>query len=252
MKSLFCRFIFCMIALQLHAEPLSFDAQDPYQSINRKVHNFNMAFDATFLKQPARLYQAVLPGPVRAGVNNFFTNIHLIPSMANDILQGDWRYTIKDFWRFGINSTIGVGGIFDVAAGTFRLPPHSNDLGLTFAKWGNPTSPYIVIPFLGPSTIRDGMGMLFDFTVFSPYPYFPSVLFYPLAGLRYIDLRSQFLDQEPLLNQALDKYTFIRDAYLQHRQYVITGKEPNAGAIYLDEANEIPVLPNAKQNAKVN
>ncbi|OGV28224.1 MAG: ABC transporter [Legionellales bacterium RIFCSPHIGHO2_12_FULL_37_14] len=224
------------------ASPPSFDAQDPYQSINRKVHNFNMAFDATFLKPPARLYTTVIPARVRAGINNIFTNIHMLPTMANDILQAEPMDTARDFWRFAINSTLGIGGIFDVAANPkgFNFPPHSNDLGLTFAKWGNKTSPYFVIPFLGPSTYRDGMGMIFDYTLFTPYPYMAYMVLYPAIGVRYVDLRSQLLDQETLMRQALDPYIFIRDAYLQHRQYLITGKEPNVGSIYLDEDNVLP------------
>jgi phospholipid-binding lipoprotein MlaA len=235
-------FTLTLFACQLFAAPLTFNQQDPFQSINRKTHDFNMAFDATFLRPPSRLYQAVIPSPVRAGVNNFFTNIHLLPTMANDVLQADWRYAIKDFWRFVINSSLGVAGFFDVASNTFRLPPHSNDLGLTFAKWGNQTSPYFVLPFFGPSTIRDATSIAFDYTLFTPYPYIASMVFYPLLGVRYVDLRTQFADQEPLLKQSLDQYTFIRDAYLQHRQYLITGQEPNTGAIYIDEDNILPVL----------
>lgn len=222
---------------------LNFSAQDPYEKANRQIHNFNFAFDATFVKQPTILYNHVVPPPVRAGINNFFTNLHLIPSMANDLLQGDWPHTVKDFWRLIVNSTIGVAGIFDVASNTFRLPPHSNDLGLTFAKWGDTHSPYIVIPLLGPSTIRDGMAMIFDYSLLTPYPYIGSQLtLYSLLGTRYVDLRSQFMDQEPLMKQSFDAYTFIRDAYLQHRQFVITGKEENEGAMYLDEDNIKPVL----------
>lgn len=217
---------------------------DPYETINRRTHDFNMAFDATFLKPPAKLYQAILPAPVRAGINNFFTNIHLFPTIANDLLQGDWPHTVKDFWRLVVNSTFGVAGIFDVASNTFRLPPHSNDLGLTFAKWGNTSSPYIVIPFFGPSTIRDGFGILFDYSVFSPYAYlYYNTLIWSLLGVRYVDIRSQLLDQEGLMGEALDRYTFIRDAYLQHRNYLISGKEQDTGSLYIDEGKIEPVLP---------
>ncbi|MCX7115542.1 MAG: VacJ family lipoprotein [Gammaproteobacteria bacterium] len=224
-------------------QPPTFNAQDPYESTNRHIHDFNMAFDATFLRPPSTLYYHVLPNPVRAGINNFYTNLHLLPTVANDLLQADWPHTVKDFWRFVVNSTIGVAGIFDVASITFNLPVHSNDLGLTFAKWGDKTSPYIVIPFLGPSTIRDGMGMLFDYTLFTPYPYINNqAVIYSLLAVRYLDLRSQLIEQEPLLKQSLDPYTFIRDAYLQHRQFIITGEKPNEGAVYLDEDIEEPVL----------
>lgn len=211
---------------------------DPYEPLNREIHKFNMAFDATFLKPPAKFYKAVVPPLVRLGINNAYNNVAMLPTVANDVLQADWRYTVKDSWRFLINSTIGVVGIFDVADKRFGLPPHYNDLGLTFAKWGDKKSPYIVIPFLGPSTIRDGMGMVFDYTVFTPYPYlFSDGIIYALAGLRYVDLRSQFLENERLMDQALDKYAFIRDAYLQHRHFRITGEQDN-GSLYVDENEE--------------
>lgn len=211
---------------------------DPYEPINRKIHNFNMAFDAAILKPPAKFYRAVVPLPVRTGVNNAYNNVLMLPSVASDLLQAEWRHAIKDSWRFLINSTLGVGGIFDVADSSFQLPPHYNDLGLTFAKWGDKHSPYIVIPFLGPSTIRDGMAMPFDYAL-TPYPYIHSdALIYSLIVLRYIDIRAQLLESEPLLNEAFDKYTFIRDAYLQHRNYLITGEQPDTDAsLYVDETD---------------
>lgn len=208
---------------------------DPYESINREVFKFNLAFDATFLKPPAKLYVLVVPAKVRAGINNFYNNINMLPTVANDLLQAKFNYAIKDTWRFIANSTLGIGGIFDPAS-KMSLPPHSNDLGLTFAQWGDKQSPYIMIPFLGPSTIRDGMGMIFDYTFFTPYPYIQSnALLYSLLGVRYVDLRSQMLDTERLMANAIDKYTFMRDAYLQHRNYLITGEQPDEGSMYVDE-----------------
>lgn len=209
---------------------------DPYEPFNRKVHNFNMAFDAVLLKPPAKLYAAVVPGVIRKGVNNAFNNVDMLPSIANDILQAEGKWAIKDTWRFAINSTLGVAGIFDVAA-KFGLPPHYNDLGLTFAKWGDKKSPYIVIPFIGPSTIRDGSGWLFQFVLWTPYVYINNdAVAYGLVGLRYLDLRTQLFDSERLMNEALDKYSFIRDAYLQHRNYLIAGSEQDNGALYVDDA----------------
>lgn len=214
---------------------------DPYEAYNRNTYKFNRAFDATFLKPPAKFYTAVFPAPVRAGVNNFFDNINMIPSVANDLLQADWNYAIKDTWRFVINSSIGIGGVFD-AANHFNLPPHSNDLGITFAKWGDKKSPYLMIPFLGPSTFRDGMGLMFNFTLFTPYPYFNSTLVYSLLTVRYIDLRSQMLDSEKLMADALDDYAFMRDAYLQHRNYLITGEQAQAQtdtrSLYVDSQDD--------------
>ena len=201
---------------------------DPYESFNRKVHGFNLVFDRIFLKPPARLYRSVLPAPVRASVNNFYNNIYMLPTIGNDLLQGEWHYASNDAGRLVINSVLGIGGLFDVANG-LHLPLRRNDLGLTFAKWGDKHSPYIVIPFLGPSTIRDGMGLLFEYTFMTPYPYIDNATaINTLVILRYIDLRSQFLETENLFDEALDKYSFIRDAYLQHRNYLITGEEASS------------------------
>lgn len=196
--------------------------QDPYESINRKTYQFNQFFDTLLLKPVAKGYKALLPAPVRVGINNVYDNANMIPTVANDVLQGDIAHAIKDFWRLGINSSLGIGGILDVANMRCGLPPRSNDLGLTFAKWGDTKSPYIVIPLLGPSTIRDGMAAMFQYAVLTPYPYIPSdAAIWGVLGFRYVDLRSQLLDSENLIDEALDRYSFIRDAYLQHRNYKI-------------------------------
>lgn len=211
---------------------------DPLESINRKTHQFNMAVDHIILKPAAKVYVAVIPSFVRAGINNAYNNVNMLPTVANDLLQAEWNYAIKDTWRFIANSTFGIAGVVDVAS-TWSLPPHSNDLGLTFAKWGDKKSPYIVIPLLGPSTIRDGMGMMFDYTFFTPYPYLRSdAVIYGLLALRYVDLRSQMLDSDRLLDEGLDKYTFIRDAYLQHRNYLITGEQQETGSLYVGDEDD--------------
>ena len=209
---------------------------DPYESINRSIFKFNTALDAVFLKPPAKLYDAVTPALVRSGINNAYLNINMIPTVANDLLQAEWNTAIKDTWRFIINSTLGIAGIFDPAS-TCALPPHSNDLGLTFAKWGDKKSPFIMLPLLGPSTIRDGMGLLFNYTLFTPYPYIPQdAVIYGILGFRYIDLRAQMLDTDKLMAESLDPYAFLRDAYMQNRNYLITGKqEDTAGMLYVDD-----------------
>jgi phospholipid-binding lipoprotein MlaA len=208
---------------------------DPYEPLNRKIYKFNNAFDKIFLKPPAKLYRAILPSPIRKGVNNFYNNLDLIPTVGNDLLQAKGKWAIRDTWRFLINSTLGIGGILDPAQ-KFGLQPHSNDLGLTLAKWGDKNSPYLVLPFLGPSTIRDGAGWLFQFSMFSPYVYMrDDTLIYSLLVLRYVDLRSQMLDTERLMDEALDKYSFMRDAYLQHRNYLISGVEQDNGALYVED-----------------
>lgn len=224
--------------------------EDPYESLNRKTYRFNQAFDNTLLKPTAKVYHTVFPAPVRSGVNNFFNNINMIPTVANDLLQAEWGIALRDTWRFVINSSLGIGGLFD-AADRCNLPPHSNDLGITFAKWGDVHSPYFIIPFLGPSTFRDGMGLMFNFALLTPYPYVDTTLMYSLMGVRYIDLRSQMLDTDPLLNEGLDKYAFMRDAYLQHRHYLITGEQAantESEALYVDGEDEQAVLPEEPEN----
>lgn len=210
---------------------------DPYESFNRKVYRFNTVVDAVAITPITKVYKAVIPSFVRKGVNNVFNNLDMIPSVASDILQLDKTWFIKDSWRFILNTTIGVGGLFDVAE-QFGLPAHYNDLGLTFAKWGVKQSPYLVIPIMGPSTVRDGSGLLIQFVLMSPYVYIDNdPLAYGLGALRYIDLRSQLLDAERLMDEALDKYSFMRDAYLQHRNYLINGTQDN-GELYVQEGEE--------------
>lgn len=236
-------FIILVSSLSLSACALKgSNPDDPLEPINRKFHAFNMVFDKYILRPPAKVYKTIIPSFVRAGVNNFYNNINMLPTVANDILQAEGNYIIKDTWRFIVNSTLGVAGVIDVAS-TFSLPPHSNDLGLTFAKWGDKKSPYFVIPFLGPSTIRDGMAMMFDYALFTPYPYIHSnALLYSLLGLRYIDIRSQLLETDRLIDESFDKYAFIRDAYLQHRNYLITGEQPDNGSLYVGDEDDDSVV----------
>lgn len=209
--------------------------QDPFEPFNRKVYKFNDTFDRALFKPTAKVYKAMIPAPIRKSVNNFYNNLDLIPTVGNDILQAEGKWAIRDTWRLVINSTLGIGGILDVAQ-KFGLQPHSNDLGLTLAKWGDKKSPYLVLPLLGPSTLRDGAGWLFQFALYSPYVYINNdAAVYSLLALRFVDLRAQLLDAEPLMNEALDKYAFMRDAYLQHRNYLITGQEQDNGSLYIEE-----------------
>lgn len=210
---------------------------DPLEPMNREVYKFNAALDATFLRPPARAYKAIVPHSIRMGVSNVFSNILMIPTVANDIFQGDGNSAIKDTWRFIINSSFGIAGIFDIAGSHFKLPAHENDFGLTLAHWGNKNSPYLVIPCIGPSTVRDGAGRFVDYLVFgSPFGYFlNNILLMGASAVRYVDVRSQFLETEEVLHQSLDEYAFMRDAYLQHRRYLITGEQEEAETGYIDE-----------------
>ena len=211
--------------------------EDPFEPINRKTYAVNNLIDKNFLKPTAKVYKAVIPSFIRKGINNVYNNIAMLPTIANDLFQTDFNYAIKDTWRFFFNSTIGIGGFFDVAASSFKLPPHNNDLGITFAKWGDTKSPYVVIPLLGPSTIRDGMGMLFDYSLFTPYFWIPNDdAAYSILAVRYVDLRSQLLEMDKYVDESFDQYAFVRDAYLQHRNYLINGEpQEDTGSLYIGE-----------------
>ena len=243
-------FLTSVLALQACVSKGS-NPDDPYESINRRIYAFNIKFDSICLKPPAKVYAAVVPAIVRSGVNNFYNNINMLPTIANDILQAKGQDVIKDTWRIIINSTFGIGGIFDPAS-KMSLPSHSNDLGLTFAQWGDKKSPYIMIPFLGPSTIRDGTGLLFEYIYFTPYPYLESSpTIYGLLALRYVDLRSQMFDTERLMAEAIDPYAFMRDAYLQHRNFLINGEKPDTGDLYVDDdasSDKKTILPQEPAN----
>lgn len=218
--------------------------QDPLESINRPIFNFNQGFDKYFMTPVAEGYNAVVPKPVRTGANNFFDNISMVSTTANDFLQGEFTQGILDAWRFVINSTFGLAGTIDVAQ-EFGLPKHFNDLGVTLAKWGDRNSTYLVIPFLGPTTVRDGVGLVGDYYM-SPYPYMHYVassnsvvqddwFIYGLLTYRYLTIKAQLVDANKLMNAvALDPYTFARDAYYQYRNTKIGGTDTSQ-YLYLED-----------------
>ncbi len=218
------------------------DPRDPYETVNRKIYKFNKAIDTTLFKPVAKVYKAILPPQVHNSIRNFFDNLQMVPTVANDLLQAEFLKAYKDTWRLFINSTIGVAGLFDVAE-KWSLPYVSNDFGITLAKWGDKNSPYFVMPFFGPSTFRDTVGISFDYNILSTYAYFPErTTAYGLMALNTLQIRSDLLDTESLLADAIDEYSFVRNAYLQNRQYDITGEKMSdkdqAKALYLDGNDE--------------
>lgn len=196
-----------------------YEPQDPLQTVNRASFEFNQQFDRFLLKPIAKGYKWVTPSPVRDSVNNFYWNLDEIPTTINNVLQFQPKATAVSFGRLAINSTFGILGIFDVAS-HLGLQRRSNDFGITLAKYGFTGSPYLVIPFLGPSNIRDGLGLGVDFKFFTVYPYIQSVqLRNILLGVDYVRIRANYLGNEDVMNVAsLDKYTLLRNAYIQRRQ----------------------------------
>jgi phospholipid-binding lipoprotein MlaA len=190
---------------------------DPYEGYNRKVFKFNMAVDRGLFRPIASAYAFVTPKPVRRSVTNFFANVDEIPNMGNDLLQANFPWLFSDAGRFMINSTLGIGGLFDVAS-MWGLERHKQDFGLTLATWGWRKSPYLMVPLLPPSTPRDLVGFGGDIAM-SPWTYIePSWVGYAAYGLEFVNKRANLLPMDKLVDEAFDPYVFVREAYLQNRE----------------------------------
>lgn len=198
------------------------EVKDPLEGFNRAMFTFNDKLDIYLIKPIAQLYNAIMPKPLNQGVHNFFNNLGEVPTIANDLLQLNFYQMSKDVARLAINSTLGIGGLFDMAT-RMHLPYFQNDFGLTLAYWGYKDSSYLVLPFLGSNTIRDGIGIPFDYFEFTVYPYIkPQSTRYQLLALYVVDHRANLLQFEPVLEEAaIDKYVFMRNAYMQHRTFQI-------------------------------
>lgn len=208
---------------------------DPYESFNRSVFNFNDGLDRAVLKPTANLYQKIVPKPLVKGIHNFFNNLGNITTVCDDILQGNFYQATSDTWRLGINSTLGIGGFFDVAT-PMGLEKNYEDFGLTLAQWGYTKSNFLVVPFFGPSTVRDVISWPVDYYAFSVYPYiYPKTTRYGIYAVSVVDSRVQLLQYQNLLAEvAVDKYAFMRSAYLQRRAYQIA-RNKELGNPYLEK-----------------
>jgi phospholipid-binding lipoprotein MlaA len=181
------------------------------------------------LKPVAKGYVFVTPQPVRDSVTNFFSNIGDVYIAANNLLQLKIADGVSDIMRIVINTIFGVGGLFDVAT-LAKLPKHDNDLGLTLGHYGVPPGPYLVLPLFGPSTVRDGVGMAGNYFI-NPLTYVkPDSVSWALYGLNVVNTRANLLNASDVLEgAALDKYSFVRNAYLQRRRYLLTGGNASTG-----------------------
>lgn len=194
---------------------------DPFEGLNRGVFLINRAADRVVLRPVARIYQTVIPCFVQNRINSFFQNLGELPTIGNDLLQGDFCSAYNDISRFVLNSTVGLGGLFDLAEKTGR-PRHYADFGQTLGRWGYKDSIYIMLPLLGPSTVRDTIGRAGTYYM-SVWPYLkPERLNYTLYGINLVDTRASYLRIEPIIECAtIDEYIFLRDAYFQRRQVEI-------------------------------
>ncbi|MBA2778652.1 MlaA family lipoprotein [Billgrantia kenyensis] len=195
---------------------------DPWEGFNRQVFAFNEAVDRAVLKPVARGYRTVTPQPVQTGVGNFFSNLGEIRTALNSLLQGKPANAGRATSRFVINSTVGIAGLWDFAT-HMGITVRDEDFGQTLGVWGVAEGPYLVLPFLGPSTVRDTAGLPLDTVTYPVYYVENDKVRYGLTALRVIDLRAGFLDQEELIRG--DRYVFIRDAYLQRRRFEVSDGE---------------------------
>jgi phospholipid-binding lipoprotein MlaA len=200
---------------------------DPFEGFNRTIFTVNDKVDQYALKPVAKGYVWVTPQPVRDSVTNFFSNIGDIYIAANNLLQLKITDGVEDIMRVVINTLFGVGGLFDVAT-LAKLPKHDNDLGLTLGHYGVPAGPYLVLPLFGPSTVRDAVGSLGNYYV-NPLSYIhPDGLSWALYGVNIVNTRANLLSASDVLEgAALDKYSFVRNAYLQRRQYLLANGSRN-------------------------
>ena len=197
--------------------------RDPYEKINRKLYSVNRTLDRYALKPVAQGYRAVVPEAGRRGVSNFFANLHEPIYAINAVLQGKFKSAFHALGRFVINTTIGVGGIADNAT-KLGVPAQPHDFGQTLAVYGVKAGPYVMLPVIGPNTVRDAGGFAIDSFVLDPIPYgerrlISTAATYAVFGLRLVDIRSRLLDQgDNLLKGSADEYATVRSAFLQYRR----------------------------------
>ena len=201
---------------------------DPWEVYNRHVFDLNDRLDRAVMRPVAEAYEKVLPEPVRICINNAFRNLGEPINAVNNLLQGKPVRALLDLCRFAVNSTMGLLGCFDIAT-TGGLAPRSNeDFGQTLGRWGAGPGPYFVLPLLGPSTVRDTLGRLVDFLGTDLLWYLNDIrLRNSLVGLRLVDTRAGLLPAERVLDTAaIDRYQFVRDAFLQLRRNLVYDGDP--------------------------
>jgi phospholipid-binding lipoprotein MlaA len=202
------------------------DSKDPWEGLNRKTFAFNDALDRAVLKPVAQGYQKAVPAPAREGVTNFFANVEDVATSLNNILQGKMTEGINDAGRVVVNTIFGVFGLWDVAT-PLGLEKHNEDFGQTLGWWGVGSGPYLVLPLLGPSTLRDAPARAIDPQWYYAQKIDPEGLYWGLWTLDKVRTRANLLQAEGVIDQAaLDRYTFIREAWLQRRRSQVYDGNP--------------------------
>ena len=204
---------------------------DPYESMNRGIYAFNEALDEAAIRPAATLYEAITPEFVSLAVSNFFGNLRDMQSALNDLLQGKVPMALEGAMRVTVNSTLGLAGLIDVGT-DMGLERRVEDFGQTMGVWGVSSGPYLVLPLLGPSSVRDAFGITVDMLTDPLLLHTRDTLEYSAAALRLVDDRAQLLPTDLILGTAaIDEYSYVRDAYLQRRQaQVHDGEVPEGEA----------------------
>ena len=211
------------------------EINDPFEDLNRDIFIFNEKLDEKLLKPAALTYRKVTPQFARTGVTNFFNNIEEIDTTINQVLQGEIKYAFNDASRFVINSTIGLLGLIDVAS-KMGLERHEEDFGQTLGVWGFDSGPYIMIPFLGPSNPRDLLSRPISSFLSGTFAMEDNDVKITLVGIDALETRERLLDAETLI--IGDKYIFVKDAYIQSREYEINNGSTEDDE-FLDDMEDI-------------
>lgn len=215
---------------------------DPLEPMNRQIFKFNDAADKYVARPIATGYVKVTPSPLRTAISNFFSNIGDIGNFANNLLQLKITDATEDLMRFAFNTTFGLGGLIDWATPA-GLPKHNQDFGLTLGHYGVPSGPYLVLPLLGPSSVRDSTSWIAGYPL-NPGIYLSGTANAVMFGVRFMSARADLLGATDILSQAaLDKYAFVRDAYTQRRQYLLTGAAGAALPDYGDDSGATAAPP---------
>jgi len=208
---------------------------DPFEKVNRDVYKFNDTIDHYALKPVATAYREYTPKLVQDGIGNFFENLGYPTTIINQFLQGKFKEGGQDTARFVLNTTLGWAGVFDVAYGGTKLPKHDEDSGQTLGWWGVPAGPYLMLPFLGPATVRDAPARVAD-DFSQPFRWYKSgAERWASLGLSLVDKRADYLPLDKTLEQTYDPYAFVRNAYLQRRQYAVYDGNPPADKLSEEE-----------------
>jgi phospholipid-binding lipoprotein MlaA len=219
------------------SQPLKPDQRDPLEKLNRSMYTLNDGLDRAIARPVARTYRRITPAIVQTGVSNFWSNVNYPTTIVNEFLQGKPRAGLSDLARFLLNTVAGVGGLLDPATAA-GLDRNDEDFGQTLGKWGVPAGPYLMLPLLGPSSIRDGTGRIAD-RYSDPVNYLEHWEWrYGLDGFRLLERRARLLPVTDTLQDVYDPYAFIRNAYFQQRDYAV--HDGNVDAAPADEGLDLP------------